>query len=279
MIKVGDVVVRKSYGGDLLFRVDNIDWYGNIFLVGIDFRIEADAPLEDLMPIEEFALYRNRKDNREEIENKMKTIKKKVIQSKSELERDEMIKTGKVLHIDGDANYLEVCMRYYKQLGVEAVGENIKESQQPNSIVALLQEHAPDILVITGHDSVSKEVQNYENIDNYRSSKYFIEAVKLARKFEPDMDQLVIFAGACQSYYEAILAAGANFASSPKRINIHALDPVIVVYKIAYASVEKILKINTILEDTFTGKEGVGGYETRGKMREGGPNGIGHSKS
>lgn len=32
--------------------------------------------------------------------------------------------------------------------------------------------------------------------------------------------KLVIFAGACQSYFEAIISAGANFASSPARILI-----------------------------------------------------------
>ncbi len=32
------------------------------------------------------------------------------------------------------------------------------------------------------------------------------------------MDELVIFAGACQSHYEEIIKAGANFASSPHRI-------------------------------------------------------------
>ena len=31
--------------------------------------------------------------------------------------------------------------------------------------------------------------------------------------------ELAIFAGACQSYYEAIMAAGANFASSPRKNN------------------------------------------------------------
>ena len=44
------------------------------------------------------------------------------------------------------------------------------------------------------------------------------------------------FAGACQSHFEALIRAGANFASSPSRINIHALDPVYVVGKISFTS-------------------------------------------
>ena len=41
-------------------------------------------------------------------------------------------------------------------------------------------------------------------------------------------------AGACQSHFEALLHAGANFASSPGRIMIHALDPVYVAVRSAF---------------------------------------------
>ena len=37
---------------------------------------------------------------------------------------------------------------------------------------------------------------------------------------ERNKNKLAIFAGACQSYYEEIMNAGANFASSPGRIFI-----------------------------------------------------------
>ena len=35
--------------------------------------------------------------------------------------------------------------------------------------------------------------------------------------------RLIIVAGACQSHFEALLQAGANFASSPGSVLIHAL--------------------------------------------------------
>jgi len=60
---------------------------------------------------------------------------------------------------------------------------------------------------------------------------------------------MCIFAGACQSYFEAIMQAGANFASSPGRININALDPAIVSEKVAltnkdnYVTPEEVSKL------------------------------------
>ena len=86
-----------------------------------------------------------------------------------------------------------------------------------------------------------------------------------------DLDSLVIFAGACQSLYSELLKAGANFASSPKRALIHALDPVRVCQKIAFTSIEKVVDPEVVIENTITGMEGIGGIQTRGKYREGKP--------
>jgi spore coat assembly protein len=51
-VKVGDIVGRKSYDCDILFRVAEIkkEPEGNIItLKGISYRIEADAPENDLI--------------------------------------------------------------------------------------------------------------------------------------------------------------------------------------------------------------------------------------
>ena len=85
------------------------------------------------------------------------------------------------------------------------------------------------------------------------------------------MSELVIFAGACQSYFEEILAAGADFAASPDRVLIHALDPVFIVEKIAECPFYKVLPIEEALENTITQFNGLGGYEILGKCRRGGP--------
>jgi len=114
-------------------------------------------------------------------------------------------------------------------------------------------------------------MQDFKDINNYYSSRYFVEAVREARRYEKSRDDLVIFAGACQSHYEAILAAGANFASSPQRVMIHAYDPVFVVEKIAYTSIYDPISIKDIIDGTITGFDGIGGMETRGKYRMGIP--------
>ena len=100
-----------------------------------------------------------------------------------------------------------------------------------------------------------------------------MEAVIKAREYEPNRDDLIIFAGACQSHYEALIDAGANFASSPGRVLIHAFDPVFLAEKLAYTSIFDALSLRDILSNTITGTEGVGGIETRGCLRLGYPKG------
>ncbi len=121
--------------------------------------------------------------------------------------------------------------------------------------------------VATGHDALTSRKGNITDLNNYRNSLNFIKAVKQARKWEPNLDNLVIFAGACQSNYEQLIRAGANYASSPGRIMIHALDPVFVVEKIACSRIDTIVPIEEVIEQTVTGLKGIGGSETRGKFR------------
>ena len=45
--KIGDVVSRKKYGNDILFKIDKI--VGNkVFLKGLEIRLYADANIEDI---------------------------------------------------------------------------------------------------------------------------------------------------------------------------------------------------------------------------------------
>ncbi len=71
--------------------------------------------------------------------------------------------------------------------------------------------------------------------------------------------------------YNEIIKAGANFASAPFRALIHALDPVRVCGKVAFTGIDKVLSAEDVIEDTITGKSGIGGVQTRGKYREGYP--------
>ena len=65
-----------------------------------------------------------------------------------------------------------------------------------------------------------------------------------------------------------LLASGANFASSPSRKNIHALDPVFVVSQIANASVKNYVDLEKIVAKTSNKHLGVGGIDTRGVARK-----------
>lgn len=277
-LKIGDIVGRKSYGCDIIFRISNIskDREGEsiALLRGINVRLMADSPESDLVLLsqedadkdtEVFAT-RMRKDTKGKGKKKQKSIRS-LIKETSMFKRP-----GKVLHLDGDGEYLKLCLEEYEKIGIEAYGYEMVESEQPKMINKLLNEIYPDILVITGHDGILKNGSNdYSDIKNYRNSKHFIESVKEARRVESSLDDLIIIAGACQSHYEAILFAGANFASSPDRILIHALDPVKVCAKIALTPIDQIITAEDISISTLSGIEGIGGLSTKGKYRDGAP--------
>lgn len=259
-MNIGDIVVRKSYDKDITFKIIDIKDTdkGIVYILnGINLRIVADSPLEDLEQVDEDNIGlsdvvfnrkvnesikniiesrrsnrktgkyksnkkrkgtkshgkpKNTRNNRESAlaEDYSRDIKKiKITQIDNS---DSMIfsRPGKILHIDGDPAYLEVCIKVYKQLSINAIGKVIPESQQPSKIVDIVKEVKPDIVVITGHDGVAKGAKDYFDLNNYRNSKYFVDSVARLRDYEPNYDDLVIYAGACQSFYEAILDAGAN---------------------------------------------------------------------
>lgn len=175
--------------------------------------------------------------------------------------------TGKILHLDGDKKYSEKAIKYYKKRGLNAVVKNILEQNQPKVIIDLLNRYNPDVLVITGHDRMIRKGIEFDNINNYRNSKYFIETVLKARIWRENKNDLVIFAGACQSFFEAIMEAGANFASSPGRILIDFMDPLVVAEKIANTENYKYVTINDIIPEIRDGYKGVGGTGAIGKKK------------
>ncbi|CCQ98205.1 Sporulation-specific protease yabG [[Clostridium] ultunense Esp] len=265
-IKVGNVVVRKSYGKDILFRVIFIQHEDNMaVLKGIDWRLIADSPLDDLEVVkeeEDSVPYRDANRNGGQI---------KPVQYMKPPNRPGQAYhayPGKVLHMDGDARYLALCMGEYERLGIPAVGVHMEEREIPRAVLSLLTKYQPDILVITGHDSYRNRERGEKDLKSYRNSHHFMEAVRRARtEYERHKDNLIIFAGACQSYYEGMMDSGANFASSPGRVNIHALDPVRVVEKISYTSIRETVPLLDAIQFTKAGNEGIGGIETRGTMR------------
>ena len=131
-----------------------------------------------------------------------------------------------------------------------------------------LKKYNPDILVITGHDAYYRKKRSG---NNYKNTSNFVLAVKEARKYESSHEKLFIIAGACQSNYEELIKAGANFASSPKRINIHALDPAIIAACLAFSDKNNNIDLIKILAKTKYGADGIGGIITKGTMYIGYP--------
>lgn len=73
--------------------------------------------------------------------------------------------------------------------------------------------------------------------------------------------------GACQSYFEALMLSGANFASSPGRILIDFIDPLIVAEKVATTDSSKYISINEIALELRDGLKGIGGTHAKGKCK------------
>jgi len=284
--KIGDIVARKSYNYDVLFKITNIR--GEMYdLIGLTVRIIADAPVYDLRYItkEEATnmLKANEKKNSERLSRTYNGLSNRFnlrnyaglnymneqipIYSKDSIYK----KPGVVLHIDGDVEYAKKCKDVYKKMGITAHVYNIPEREQPRHVYNLLTKIRPNILVLTGHDAFIRKKNDMYNIDSYKNSRYFIESVLEARRYEHSLDNLVIFAGACQSYYEAIISAGANFASAPKRVLIDMLDPMIVAQTVAFTPVDKFAPLASIISNTREGLKGIGGVQTRGQYREGIP--------
>ena len=283
-LNIGDIVARKSYNGDVFFKVEELVKTGSgqikAKLRGLDVRLMADSPVEDLIKVRHEHMREYRKIFIENNNDKLRKIFARRAKDKGfamtravDNSPDDFFEIpGRVLHVDGNLEYLNLCMAIYDQLGVHAKGVHVPENEQPASVPELLKEFSPDVLVLTGHDGIIKKTtEAFSDVDNYHNSKYFVEAVKAARRVECNRDNLIIFAGACQSYYEAIIDAGANYASSPKRVFIHAFDPVFIVEKIAFTPISQIILINEVIDSTITGTEGVGGIDTRGKFRKGFP--------
>ena len=262
LFNVGDLVTRVSYNNDLVFKITKIE-NDMADLEGVNIRLSADAPLSDLNICKK-CLEDLTEDDRT-IENEMEKY--------FDFNRDSYFYiTGKVLHIDSDKNYLERCINFYKKMNISCFGVVIPENKMALVIKKHLEEIKPDVLIITGHDAYyDKEGENYENLNNYKNSNNFAKAVKKAREYEKDHEKLIIIAGACQSNYEQLIKVGANFASSPKRVNIHALDPAIVGVSICLSSKNKLIDLKNILERTKYGKDGIGGIITNGTMYVGYP--------
>lgn len=96
-VKKGDIVGRYSYNNDILFFVDKIiklNKVGEIaILKGLNIRIEADAPIEDL-----------KKFDVKDVEKIIRGFENKNYKRVTN-EYDKTVEyTGRILHLDGDTH-------------------------------------------------------------------------------------------------------------------------------------------------------------------------------
>jgi spore coat assemly protein len=124
--KVGDIVGRKSYGVDVHFRITAIDEQTQLAdLKGIDVRLYADSPLEDLVMIDDDTRGDKEKSEEEKTYNSLRELRQK-------REFGEYFELpGRVLHMDGDSTYLKKCMSIYKELNIPAFGIHLPEVEMP----------------------------------------------------------------------------------------------------------------------------------------------------
>lgn len=261
LFNIGDLVTRTSHNNDLIFKIKAIE-KENAILEGVNIRLLADSPLEDLNICEDCIEDITKEDRK--IEDNMEKY--------FSFDRDSYFYLpGKILHLDADKGYLKRCTDFYKKMNIASFGVVSPENKMSQNIKKNLEDTKPNVLVITGHDAYYSKEEDYQNLSNYKNSANFVKAIQAAREYENDHEKLIIIAGACQSDYEALIKAGANFASSPKRINIHALDPAIVAASICLSSKNQLIDLKNILERTKYGKDGIGGIITNGTMYVGYP--------
>ena len=262
---IGDIVARKSHNLDTMFKIEKID-NGVAQLKGVFFRFNADAPVADLESVSdcEFrgALVAE--------EKKIEIVKPpdSLAGMRNLHEDSDFYISGRILHVDGDDEYLERSAKLYEHANVYATTIFVKEPLMSERVPALVKQLRPNIVVITGHDAIENKALS-DTLEGYRSSKFFVNTVNELRKLEPSLDYLIIIAGACQSHFEALIGSGANFASSPQRINIHALDPAIVAATVALTPYEDEVDLKEALEKTVTKIAGIGGLQTKGTLRYG----------
>lgn len=251
MFKINDYVSRTSYNHDIIFKIISIE-ENVVTLEGYEKRLVATAPVTDLVLVDKTKII----EVEEMANDRIKGIKK--------MSRHKLHMTGKILHIDADKDYLDKCLKLYEELSLPAYGVYMNEAAIKNHILELIEQLDPDIVILTGHDSYNK--QGLKDLKNYRNTTDYVEAVKKIRKHY-GKDHIFVFAGACQSNFEAIMASGANFASSPKRVNIDAYDPAIVAIKAATTPFNQIIDMEEIKDILDSKKKGINGVESYGKMR------------
>ena len=102
---IGDLVTRNSYKNDILFKIISVE-EDIALLKGVDLRLYADSDIDDLKKEKE----RDNED-KEILEENIRNI----IMDRNKY----FYLPGKILHIDGDSDYLKRCMDFYQEMNLK----------------------------------------------------------------------------------------------------------------------------------------------------------------
>lgn len=254
MFKIGDLVFIKDEKDKVIYIISSIEQEFAL-LKGYSHRIIRKCPLSNL------ALASQTDASKEDLESKRTLTRLKRIKKERIFKRAIF---GTVLHIDGDVDFLNSCINLYEELGIKAWGLHLSEKELKTYILPAIKQVTPDIVVMTGHDYYNGK--DKKDLNNYENSKEFIEAIRIIRQ-NYYANSIIIIAGACGSHFEALIAAGANFASSPKRINVHTYDPAVIAIKCATTPFSQYINFDSTIKYIENAKDAYGGVETNGKMK------------
>ena len=132
--KRGDIVGRISYGKDILFYIDRIIKINSkekayAILKGVNYRIEADSPLDDLEKIEKDQIDTEKRGIEDKIKHKLSIAGKEFFSGKNRYINKNT--SALILHLDGDKKYTQKSEKYYNKLGLRAIVKNVPENRQP----------------------------------------------------------------------------------------------------------------------------------------------------
>ena len=109
--KVGDYVTRNSYENDIVFII--VDIKDNIaILKGFNLRLVADSPLSDLVLC----------DEEERTDDFLDSLELDIDINEDRGDSEYFYLPPRILHLDGDNDYLEKCLKFYKKNRVMAFG-------------------------------------------------------------------------------------------------------------------------------------------------------------
>ena len=123
VIKKGDYITRNSYGNDTVFLVLNIRG-DTVYLKGVYARLYADSPIDDCVSVDKST-----------VEDDFRPSNF-IDEVKSDDRSNFFYLPARILHLDGDSEYLKRCMDYYKQNKVFAIGRKIDEETVSDDIIS-----------------------------------------------------------------------------------------------------------------------------------------------